>query len=181
MMRRLSFWGTAVLTYVVVFWIVGCADSLILHPSREPIDPLGARLGWIETPTGKVQTWTVLTDAARRQGAEAFVLECIPNAGRAEYAWAGAAQWADLPVEYVAFNYPGYGGSEGKATLAGVHQSSLAAYDALAARAGGKPIFVSGMSLGTPAALHVAANRPVAGVVLQNPVPLRQLILGRFG
>ena len=28
---------------------------------------------------------------------------------------------------------------------------------------------------------HVAANRPVAAIVLQNPPPLRQLILGHYG
>jgi uncharacterized protein len=39
-----------------------------------------------------------------------------------------------------------------------------------------------GRSSSTPTvALHVAANRPVGGLVLQNPPPLRQLILGRYG
>jgi hypothetical protein len=35
--------------------------------------------------------------------------------------------------------------------------------------------------MGTVAALHVAAEREVAGVVLQNPPALRQLIVGDHG
>src|SRR5438034_308755 len=31
------------------------------------------------------------------------------------------------------------------------------------------------------AALHVARQRPVAGLILHNPLPLRQMILRRFG
>jgi pimeloyl-ACP methyl ester carboxylesterase len=59
----------------------------------------------------------------------------------------------------------------------------LAAYDALRARAGAaRPVLVFGTSLGTSAALCVAARRPdVAGVVLQNPPPFRQIILRGWG
>jgi pimeloyl-ACP methyl ester carboxylesterase len=38
-----------------------------------------------------------------------------------------------------------------------------------------------GTSIGATAALHVAAQRPIAGLILHNPVPLRQIILRQFG
>ena len=76
---------------------------------------------------------------------------------------------------------PGYGASPGPARLRAFGAAALAAYDALKQAAGGKPILVFGTSLGTTAALHVAANRPVAGLILQNPPPLRQIILRQFG
>jgi pimeloyl-ACP methyl ester carboxylesterase len=38
-----------------------------------------------------------------------------------------------------------------------------------------------GTSIGATAALHVAAQRPIAGLILHNPPPLRELILRRFG
>jgi pimeloyl-ACP methyl ester carboxylesterase len=60
-------------------------------------------------------------------------------------------------------------------------QMELDAFDAVSKLAAGRPIIVTGHSLGCTAALWVAANRPVAGLVLQNPPPLRQLIIGRFG
>ena len=59
--------------------------------------------------------------------------------------------------------------------------AALAAFDALQAVAGHRPIIVFGTSIGTTAALHVAAHRPVAGVILQNPPPLRQIVLRQFG
>jgi len=51
----------------------------------------------------------------------------------------------------------------------------------LAAIADGRPIVLLGYSLGTTAALYVAANRRVSGVVLQDPLALRQMILGQHG
>ena len=96
-------------------------------------------------------------------------------------AYYSAGEWGDLPVEVWAVNYPGYGGSAGPARLKSIPPAALAAYDALAKRANGKPIFLLGQSLGTTAALFVAANRPCAGVILSNPPPLKQLIWQRHG
>ena len=45
----------------------------------------------------------------------------------------------------------------------------------------GRPIVLFGASLGATAALHVAAHRPVARLILHNPPPLRQMILRQFG
>ena len=78
-------------------------------------------------------------------------------------------------------NYPGYGGSTGQAHLSSIGPAALAAYDALKQKVGDRPIIVFGTSLGTTAALHVAANRPVTGLILQNPPPLRQIALRQFG
>ncbi len=38
-----------------------------------------------------------------------------------------------------------------------------------------------GASIGATAALHIAAHRPVAGLILHNPAPLREMILRQFG
>src|SRR6185312_16802983 len=84
-------------------------------------------------------------------------------------------------VEIWSMNYTGYGQSSGSARLSTIAPSALATYDELNRRAAGRPIFVSGHSIGTTAALYVAAHRPVAGLILHNPPPLRQLINGRFG
>ena len=42
-------------------------------------------------------------------------------------------------------------------------------------------MYVAGTSLGTAAALYAAAHRPVAGVFLRTPPPLRRLLLGHYG
>src|SRR5207237_4101087 len=58
---------------------------------------------------------------------------------------------------------------------------ALAAFDALKRAAGDRPIVVFGASLGTTTALHIAAHRQVAGLILHNPPALRQMILRQFG
>jgi hypothetical protein len=182
--RRLSIsiLGTLLLLYVVVFWCVGCADYFILHPTTEPIAVKDGKRLVIPFEGKDLEVWTLRTKIRPTEDNAAYVLELIPNAGRAEYAALyGIGKWEGKPIEYWSVNYPGYGGSDGPATLAGVHGSALAAYDALAKLAGGKPIFVYGYSLGTAAGLYVAANRPVAGIFLYNPPPIRQMIMNRYG
>jgi uncharacterized protein len=71
----------------------------------------------------------------------------------------------------VALNYRGYGKSEGKPRERELNSDGLAIYDAVAAREGSdrNRIVTFGRSLGTAIATHVAAARPVAGVVLVSP------------
>ena len=92
-------------------------------------------------------------------------------------------QWSGRDTVLWGVNYPGYGGSSGEARLADLGPAALAAYDALRREAGpDRPVLVFGTSLGTTAALHVAAQRPdLAGLILQNPPPLRQIILRGYG
>ena len=68
-------------------------------------------------------------------------------------------------------DYPGYGGSAGRATEAGLYGAADAAYAALVARPGIDPgrIYVYGRSLGSAAATWVAVRHPVAGVILESP------------
>jgi len=92
-----------------------------------------------------------------------------------------ASGFADQPLEWWGVNYPGYGNSAGPATLHRLATAARDAYAALAVVAHGRPIILIGNSMGTVAALHVAAHDRVAGLVLQNPPPLRDLILLRHG
>jgi len=71
----------------------------------------------------------------------------------------------------LALNYRGYGTSEGKPSQRDLSSDALAIYDAVAAREGidRRRIVAFGRSLGTALATHVAAGRPVTGVVLVSP------------
>lgn len=169
--------------YALLMTFGGCADFLILHPSTHRLDVPG--IVRREVPVGgaePVEVWTMRSRGAAGRAPEAFVLEFVGNASRAEgMAEMVADEWGGRPVEVWAVNYPGYGGSPGPARLKSIAPAALAAYDALRAHAGARPIFVAGQSLGTAAALHVASNRAVAGCVLWSPPPLRDMILKRFG
>jgi uncharacterized protein len=71
----------------------------------------------------------------------------------------------------VAVNYRGYGASEGTPGERALTSDALAIFDAVARRPTVDPrrIVVFGRSLGTAVAVHVAAHRPAAGVVLVSP------------
>src|SRR3989449_1841286 len=68
-------------------------------------------------------------------------------------------------------DYPGYGGSGGRATEAALYAAADAAYGALATRPDVDPqrIYVYGRSLGTAVATYTAAHRRVAGLILESP------------
>ncbi len=70
-----------------------------------------------------------------------------------------------------AFNYRGYGTSEGKPSEQALLADALVIYDAIAARpeVDARRIVVYGRSLGTGVAARVAAERPVVGAILASP------------
>ena len=57
----------------------------------------------------------------------------------------------------------------------------MTAFDALKREAGNRPVVVFGTSLGATVALDIAAHRAVAGLILQNPPPLREIVLRQLG
>jgi len=185
-LRRRRLWRFAkAASYGVVVGAIkgGCADRLILYPTTNPIAADGiARL--VATSGGpSIEIWTFKSRGMLAgRPPIAHVLSFVGNASRAERTGPRFAQdWGTRPVEIWAVNYPGYGGSPGPARVSSLAPTALVAYDALRAVAGDRPIFLDAQSIGTTAALYLAAHRPVAGCVLHNPPPLRQLILGRFG
>src|SRR5205809_4884842 len=68
-------------------------------------------------------------------------------------------------------DYPGYGGSGGRATEPALYAAADAAYAALTARPDVDPrrIYVYGRSLGSAVATYTAAHHPVAGLILESP------------
>jgi uncharacterized protein len=78
-------------------------------------------------------------------------------------------------------NYSGFGGSTGPSRLKRIAPAAVTAFDTLRGEAGERPIVIFGTSIGTAPALHIAAHRAVAGLILHNPPALRQLILRQYG
>src|SRR5215467_8165428 len=70
-----------------------------------------------------------------------------------------------------AFDYEGYGTSEGKPSEKAAYQDEAAAYDYLAVNLGTPPdrIVIFGRSVGTGPATYIAARRPAAGLILRSP------------
>jgi pimeloyl-ACP methyl ester carboxylesterase len=184
-------------------------DDLILFPTRASIDAGGAVRKTGPFENGELEIWTAQSRRAKQQGrADIFILRFYGNADRADR-WAAmeADMWNDRAVEIWGMNYPGFGGSTGPARLARIGPAAVAAFDELRREATNKgavesavlsgttpssalgtaqataPIVLFGTSIGATAALHVAASRPaeIAGLILHNPPPLREMILRQFG
>jgi pimeloyl-ACP methyl ester carboxylesterase len=162
--------------------MIPLADRLLLFPTTAAIDPHGATKMNVPFNGGSVEVWKAQSRAMRDAPPEFYVLRFYGNADRAEH-WVAdeAEEWNGRPVEVWGMNYPGYGGSTGPAQLKQIAPATLTIFDQLRDRAVDRPVVLFGTSLGSAAALHVAAKRPVAGLILQNPPPIRQIILRGFG
>jgi fermentation-respiration switch protein FrsA (DUF1100 family) len=70
-----------------------------------------------------------------------------------------------------AYDYQGYGTSQGKPSEKGAYDDENAAYDYLTSELKVTPerIIIFGRSVGSGPAVHLAARRPAAGLVLQSP------------
>jgi len=88
-----------------------------------------------------------------------------------EASWTLADNRWPREVTVVALNYRGYGTSEGKPSADHLKADALELFDLVAARSDvdRTRIAMFGRSLGTAVATHVAAERPVARVILVSP------------
>ena len=181
--RRLRVALVIAVLYIAVIAVAPLPDRLVLFPSTNRIDPGAAIRKAIPFEGGELEIWTAASKLAQARGQPGFyVLRFYGNADRADRWVAAEAEMRNnRAVEVWGMNYPGFGGSTGPARLARLGPAALAAFDALKHTAGDRPIIVFGASLGTTTALHVAAHRKIAGLILHNPPALRQILLRQFG
>lgn len=183
MRRKTSLAIGGLVLYLTTISLAPLPDRLILFPTTHRIEAGGATRTALDFAGGELEIWRATSKLARSTGrTEAYVLRFYGNADRAEH-WVAeeAEMWNNRAVEVWGVNYPGFGGSTGPARLARLGPAALSAFDALQQVAGERPIILFGTSLGTATALHIAAQRPVAGLILQNPPPIREMILRQFG
>lgn len=182
--RRWKAYLILLLCAEALVFLAGCANKLVLFPTTEPRNAGSARPYMLMLEGGRqLEIFTDRSPACGEGEPKAYVLEFCGNGTRAEdiTAWVANQRWRQWPVEVWCVNYPGYGRSTGPARLADIPPAALAVYDALKAVAGDRPIFLEANSLGSTVAMYVATKRPTPGIVMQNPPPLRRLILGRHG
>lgn len=159
-------WRRAV---VLLGWVF-LSVAIVLLPDRMVLP--GAPEGWAFADLRRVEV--VVEDAVlvgrhweggRRDADGPLVLVFGGNAMNAVSFGGMIAQM--LPdYEVVAVNYRGYGDSTGTPRLARFDADTLAVYDALPSS---RPVVVVGASIGSAAAAHLLAQRPVQGAVLITP------------
>src|SRR5437016_10228576 len=93
------------------------------------------------------------------------------NGGTVAAIWPIGREFQPPGTAVLVVDYPGYGGSGGRATEPALYAAAEAGYATLATRPGVDPqrIYVYGRSLGSAVAIYTAARRPVAGLILESP------------
>jgi uncharacterized protein len=92
------------------------------------------------------------------------------NAGNLSDRALMASNFARRGVSVFVFDYRGFGKSEGKPSESKIFLDSIAAYD-FVAKLGAQSIVLYGESVGGPYAAHVAKQRKVRCVVIENSFP----------
>jgi pimeloyl-ACP methyl ester carboxylesterase len=158
------------------------ADRLILGPTRHEIAASGRSAIRVPCGAGHLELWVQGRGAEETESAGPCVLKFPGTESRAEDAESLALHcWRDLGVTLWSVNPPGYGNSSGAASLANIPAMAIAAVEAMRQETGHRPIIAEGGSLGCVAALYLAAQGRVDGLLLRNPPPLREVVRARTG
>lgn len=132
--------------------------------------PLAEPFAFATADGARLEGWLVGARAARdSREPKPLVLYYGGNAEEVSWITRHAAKLDPYAVLLV--NYRGYGRSTGKPHQRELFADALAIFDEVTKRAEVDPrrVVVWGRSLGSGIAVHVAAERPVAGVVLITP------------
>ncbi len=157
------------IAWAVLSWM---AHRAAFFPMRYPdgnwneANALGVKDIWLTSGGRKIHGWW--KDAP----GTAAVLFLHGNAGNVTHRGRHIRAWHEAGASILVIDYRGYGKSEGSPSESGIYEDALAGYRYLRER--GYPperILVHGESLGTAAAAHVAAEAPVAGLILEAPFP----------
>lgn len=157
---------------VVVLVLVWLEDKLIFIPSRYPEGE------WQPAGLPVVDAWFVSDDGVRLHGwyvphpqPAAHILFCHGNAGNVTHRAEAMRQLhRRARAAVLVFDYRGYGKSEGNPNEEGVLQDARAARRWLAqeARIPESAVVLMGESLGGAVAVHLGAELPGRGLILEN-------------
>ena len=137
------------------------------RPSAAPALPAGALQVWLG-PNRDWEAWLLQPSAGTR--AAPLIIYTHGNGELIDHWLAPFAAMTDAGVAVLLVEYPGYGRSGGRPTHASITSAIIAAYDF----ARGRPeidvqrIVAYGRSLGGAAACALAAERPVAALILES-------------
>ncbi len=164
-------------TYLGLLVLLRLSESRLLYapgPGRSLVPPppelqLPVERAEISTEDGlELVAWVIRTEGARAP----WLLICHGNGGNISDAgrpfhYAGLRA---LGLNLLAFDYRGYGESEGAPSESGLYRDAHAAYRFLRDSLGVPPerIFIFGHSLGSAVAVELAGGAPAAGLILDG-------------
>ena len=163
--------------YLVILLVLWMMQERITFPSpRAPLPDPVQTLGYGERVELQMQDGTQLVGwylppLRRPPPPAAALLWFYGNGENIAAIWPIIRDFRPPHAALLVVDYPGYGGSGGRATEAGIYEAADLAYQALAQRPDVDPhrIYVYGRSLGSAPATHTAASHEVAGMILESP------------
>jgi fermentation-respiration switch protein FrsA (DUF1100 family) len=168
------------LKWLLLALLVGYGGLLaLLYVGQRALQYFPERTRTLPAAAGLPQAEEIVLDTA--DGERAIAWHVAPHAGKpvllyfhgngGSLAWRGE-RLRSLTADgtgLLALSYRGYGGSSGSPTEKGLIEDAFAAYAWVVARYGAARIALWGESLGSGVAVALAAERPVACVVLESP------------
>ncbi|MCC3304754.1 alpha/beta hydrolase [Sneathiella sp. HT1-7] len=168
--RKIFLWLLALILLFVVIPFTGIyfAQGAFVFPVPEGAGAVNPAAGFepVTIPTPDGERLNAFYHPPGERGASILVFH--GNAETAANQIARGSMLAEVGFGVLLAEYRGYGGSTGEPSEAGVITDGLASYDFLEGETDG-PIGILAHSLGTGAAIPVAAARPVFAVVLESP------------
>lgn len=166
-----------VAAYVVIVLLLWAFQERIAFPAprSEALPDPGRVLGYGERIELVMQSGTRLAGwflpAGDGEGPSAALLWFYGNGETIAAIWPVIRDFRPPEAAVLVVDYPGYGASGGRTTEAGLYEAGALAYQALARRpeVDRGRIYVYGRSLGSAVATRVAADHPVAGLILESP------------
>ena len=156
------------------------ADRAILQPTLHEIQVPDRKPRRFSHGKGEIEVWIHRVGPDMQGAPHLYLLEFPGTASRAEHRTDFLEEcWSQLCVEIWSVNPPGYGGSSGTASLKKLPAVAERALHEVQQTAGDVPVVVGGGSLGSVSALYLAARYQVAGVLVQNPPALCEVILAQ--
>jgi len=180
-----------------VAYMISHEADYIYYPDRNMVQSprttgLPFSVQRVKTPDGiELYGWYM-----PQRDARFVVLSLHGNAGNISHRLDEYRRWHDMGLSVFAFDYRGFGDSQGTPSEAGLHIDAMTAWKLLTDTFGIAPerIIIAGRSLGTPVAARLAGEVNPAGVVLEVPftsipdmssekypwLPLRWFVRERF-
>ncbi|MFW6201788.1 MAG: alpha/beta hydrolase [Gemmatimonadota bacterium] len=157
----------AAIYLLVAAFVYVSSDRLIFLPPPAGYDADSPDLVWLTASDGQRLPAFHLNDPS----SEYTVLYNHGNAEDIGHVRPALEMLHRLGFSVLAYDYRGYGLSDGRPTVEGAYRDIEAAYGYLVEQRGVAPerIIVHGFSVGSGPAIDLAARRPIAGLVLVAP------------
>lgn len=137
-------------------------------PAGLPADTNGIEQLWIDTLSGRIETWFLPSASEAAATPAPTVIFAHGNAELIDFCLEELKRFTLLGMNALLVEYPGYGRSEGNPSQKSICEAFVRAYDAVIRRkdVDASRILLYGRSLGGGAACALANKRPAAAMLL---------------